>query len=183
MDDLRFPLQAAVTEVPWTIRERDDLQEEGMAFELTSSAFETEENIPDRHTCEGADVSPPLSWANAPEGTQSYALICEDPDAPGGTFTHWLVYDIPAARSALPEGVEADPTLSWGAVQGRNDFGNVGYGGPCPPMGSTHRYYFRFYALDQELGLPPGASRHQVLTEVEEHAIGRAGLMGRYGRP
>lgn len=154
-----------------------------MAFELTSSGFKSGESIPDRYTCEGADISPPLSWHNAPEGTESFALIFEDPDAPGGTFTHWLLYGIPSKRDSLSESVADDPTLSWGGAQGRNDFGNVGYGGPCPPMGSTHRYYFRLYALDEELDLPPGASRHQLLTVVEEHAIGRAGLMGRYGRP
>lgn len=154
-----------------------------MSFELTSTAFGAEETIPDRHTCEGADVSPPLSWGDAPEGTRSLALICEDPDAPGGTFTHWLLYGIPATRDELPEGVETEPSLSWGAAQGRNDFGNVGYGGPCPPMGSTHRYFFRLYALDEQLDLPPGASRHQLLSEIEEHALARTGLMGRYSRP
>lgn len=154
-----------------------------MAFELTSAAFSSEEAIPDRYTCEGADVSPPLTWSDAPEGTHEFALICEDPDAPGGTFTHWLLYNIPPTRTELSENVPTDPTLSWGAAQGRNDFGNVGYGGPCPPMGSTHRYYFRLYALDQQLDLPPGASRNQLLQEVEEHAIARTGLMGRCSRP
>jgi hypothetical protein len=138
-----------------------------MAFELTSAAFSSEEAIPDRYTCEGADVSPPLTWS----------------DAPGGTFTHWLLYNTPPTRTELSENVPTDPTLSWGAAQGRNDFGNVGYGGPCPPMGSTHRYYFRLYALDQQLDLPPGASRNQLLQEVEEHAIARTGLMGRCSRP
>ena len=154
-----------------------------MAFELTSSAFSSEEEIPDRYTCEGVDVSPPLSWRDAPEGVQEFALICEDPDAPGGTFAHWLLYNIPATRAELSENVPADPTLPWGGTQGRNDFGNVGYGGPCPPMGSTHRFYFRLYALDEKLNLPPGASRNQLLQEVEDHAIARTGLMGRYGRP
>jgi hypothetical protein len=154
-----------------------------MPFEITTTAFESEEMIPDRYTCEGADVSPPLSWSNAPEGTRSFALICEDPDAPGGTFTHWLLYNIPADRDELPEGVDAEPTLAWGGTQGRNDFGNVGYGGPCPPMGSTHRYYFRLYALDEQLDLPPGLSRAQLLGEVEDRALARTGTMGRYGRP
>jgi hypothetical protein len=154
-----------------------------MAFQLTSTAFESEETIPDRYTCEGADVSPPLSWSDPPEGTKSFALVFEDPDAPGGTFTHWLLYGIPGSRDGLPEGVETDPTLSWGGKQGRNDFGNVGYGGPCPPMGSEHRYFFRLYALDRELDLPQGASRDQLLDRAEEHAIARTGLMGRYGRP
>lgn len=154
-----------------------------MSLEIRSSAFETGEEMPDRYTCEGPDVSPPLSWSNPPRGTASFVLICEDPDAPGGTFTHWLLYGIPRTKTALPEGVEDDATLAWGAAQGRNDFGNIGYGGPCPPMGTTHRYHFRLYALDEELELPPGANRHQVLEVAEEHALERAGLMGRYGRP
>lgn len=154
-----------------------------MAFELTSSAFGSKESIPDRYTCEGPDVSPPLAWSGVPEGAKGFALVFEDPDAPGGTFTHWLLYNIPADRHELPEGVENDPSLPWGAAQGRNDFGNVGYGGPCPPMGSTHRFFFRLYALDEALNLPPGASRHQLLSEVEDHALARAGLMGEYGRP
>jgi hypothetical protein len=158
------------------------MMEEVMAFELTSSAFSAEGTIPDRYTCEGANVSPTLRWSHAPEGTQGFALVCEDPDAPGGTFTHWLIYDIPPAREELPEDVPAEPTLSWGAAQGRNDFGNVGYGGPCPPAGETHRYFFRLYALDQALDLPPGASRSQLLSAIEEHALARTGLMGRYGR-
>jgi len=154
-----------------------------MAFELTSSTFSSEGTIPDRYTCEGADVSPPLTWSDAPEGTRGFALICEDPDAPGGTFTHWLLYNIPPGRVELSEGVPTGPTLPWGGAQGRNDFGNVGYGGPCPPMGSTHRFYFRLYALDEQLDLPPGTSRNQLLREVDERAIARTGLMGRYSRP
>ncbi len=153
-----------------------------MAFELRSSAFSAEETIPDRYTCEGADVSPPLKWANAPEGTQEYALICEDPDAPGGTFTHWLLYGIPPEIEELPEDVPQDGTLSWGAVQGRNDFGNTGYGGPCPPIGETHRYFFRIYALGERLDMPPGATRAQLLREAEDRAIARAGLMGTFAQ-
>lgn len=154
-----------------------------MAFELTSSAFSSEQTIPDRYTCEGTDVSPPLAWRNAPEGTHQFALICGDPDAPGGTFTHWLLYNIPPEKDALPEGMPSDATLPWGGAQGRNDFGNVGYGGPCPSMGETHRYLFRLYALNERIDLPPGASRSQLLREIEDRAIARTGLMGRYGRP
>ena len=153
-----------------------------MTFELRSSAFESGETMPDQYTCEGANVSPPLSWRHAPEETQEFALVCEDPDAPGGAFTHWLIYNIPGSRNALPEGATKDPTLSWGASQGRNDFGNIGYEGPCPPFGSTHHYNFRLYALDVELDLPPGANHDQVLGEIESHAIERTALIGRYGR-
>lgn len=153
-----------------------------MAFKLTSSAFSAEETIPDRYTCEGAGVSPPLEWANAPEGTEEFALVCEDPDAPGGTFTHWLLYGIPAEIEELPEDVPPDGTLSWGAVQGRNDFGNIGYGGPCPPIGETHRYFFRMYALSEKLDMPPGATRAQLLSEAEDRAIARAGLMGTFAQ-
>lgn len=151
-------------------------------FELTSSAFEADGIIPDTYTCEGADVSPPLSWRHAPEERESFALICEDPDAPSGTFTHWLIYNIPPTRDNLPEDVDDAPTLSWGASQGRNDFGDTGYRGPCPPLGETHQYYFRIYALDVELDLPPGAARDQVLEEIEAHAIDSTALIGRYGR-
>jgi len=153
-----------------------------MAFELTSTAFESEETIPDRYTCEGADVSPALEWSDAPEGTQGFALICEDPDAPGGTFTHWLLYNIPADREGLTEGVDTDATLSWGAVQGRNDFGDVGYGPPCPPAGSEHRYYFRLYALNGQLDLPPGATRAQVLDAIEGIILEQTELVGVVGR-
>lgn len=154
-----------------------------MALELSSTAFSQGETIPDRYTCEGADVSPPLEWRNIPEGTLGFALICEDPDAPGGTFTHWVLYNIPSDTTELGEDVPAESALAWGGTQGRNDFGNTGYGGPCPPMGSTHRFSFRLYALDEQLNLPPGASRNQLLQEIEDRAIARTGLMGRYGRP
>jgi Raf kinase inhibitor-like YbhB/YbcL family protein len=155
---------------------------EVMALELTSSAFTSEEMIPDKYTCEGADISPPLSWRHGPEGTRSLALICEDPDAPGGTFIHWVLYGIPADMGELPEDVPDDPQLPWGGAQGRNDFGNVGYGGPCPPSGETHRYYFRLYALDEALDMPPGATRHQLVRRIQEHVLDQAGLMGRFSR-
>ncbi len=154
-----------------------------MSFELTSPAFSSEGTMPDRYTCEGADVSPPLEWANAPEGTQEFALICEDPDASGGTFVHWLLYGVPAGLTELLEDVSSESELPWGAVQGRNDFGNVGYGGPCPPMGETHRYFFRLHALEEKLDLPPGLSRNQLLREIADRTAGRTGLMVRYGRP
>lgn len=153
-----------------------------MALQLTSSVFDSGEMIPDRFTCEGADISPPLSWSNGPDEVQEFALICEDPDAPAGTFTHWVIYNIPARKTTLAENIPAETNLPWGGRQGRNHFGNIGYGGPCPPQGAPHRYYFRLYALDEELDLPPGLSRNQLLEEMEEYIIEKTALIGRYGR-
>jgi hypothetical protein len=153
-----------------------------MALTLTSPTFESGDPIPAQYTCEGENVSPPLSWRYGPEGTESLALVCEDPDAPGGTFIHWVLYDIPADMDGLPEDVPPDTRLSWGGAQGRNDFGNVGYGGPCPPTGETHRYYFRLYALDESLDLPPGATRHQLVSRIQDHVLEQAELIGRFSR-
>ncbi|AKJ63430.1 YbhB/YbcL family Raf kinase inhibitor-like protein [Kiritimatiella glycovorans] len=150
-------------------------------MQLSSSAFESGEMIPSQYTCDGADVSIPLSWTNAPEGVRSFALIVDDPDAPVGTWVHWVMYNIPADVRALPENIPADPQTENGAVQGLNDFRRIGYGGPCPPDG-THRYFFRLFALDTELGLEPGASRDELLEAIEGHVIAKAELMGRYKR-
>mgnify|MGYP006302997365 CR=1 FL=1 len=153
-----------------------------MPFKLTSTAFDAGESIPLKHTCEGQDVSPPLAWEGAPSEAEELVLICDDPDAPNGTWSHWVLYHIPAGQSSLPEGVPAMAELPWGGVQGRNNFGNIGYGGPCPPRGSTHRYYFRLYALDQALDMPSGATRQQVLDRMEGHILGKTELMGRFTR-
>lgn len=128
-----------------------------MAFELESEAFRNGGTIPERYTGTGENISPPLRWHGAPPGTQSFVLIMDDPDAPRGTFTHWLLWDLPAGINALPADVHRGGRLG---VAGRNDFGKLGYGGPLPPIGhGPHRYYFRLYALDvPELGLPEGAS-------------------------
>src|SRR3989304_2756237 len=119
-----------------------------MSIQLTSSAFTDGSPIPARHTCDGPDVSPMLKWSGAPAGTKSFALICDDPDAPAGTWVHWVIYGIPPDTTDLPEGVPPDETLPDGSRQGKNDFGRIGYGGPCPPPGKPHRYYFKIYALD-----------------------------------
>lgn len=153
-----------------------------MPFPLTSSAFEAEGTIPDKYTCEGDDVSPPLSWRGAPDDAEALALVCEDPDAPSGTYTHWLLYNIPTTRYDLPGGIPPQATVEWGGAQGRNDFGDAGYGGPCPPRGETHRYHFRLYALDEALDLSPGLTRDQFFSAIEGHILDRADLMGRYGR-
>lgn len=149
---------------------------------LSSPAFGAREEIPEKYTCDGLDVSPPLSWSGYPAETKSFVIIMEDPDAPGGAFTHWIIYNIPVEVVELPEGVPAEDRLESGALQGINDFGRVGYGGPCPPPGETHRYFFRIYALDTVLELPPGATREEVLAALEGHIVGEGGLTGLYGR-
>ena len=150
-----------------------------MTIQLKSSAFAEGGLIPSRYTCDGGDLSPPLSWSGIPEGTQRLALICDDPDAPRGTWVHWVAYDIPATLRELPEGVAPTPALAGGGSQGKSSFGRSGYGGPCPPSG-THRYFFRLYALDAPLGLPPGATKEELLRAMSGHLLGEGVLMGRY---
>jgi Raf kinase inhibitor-like YbhB/YbcL family protein len=151
-----------------------------MAFKLTVAGFREGETIPKEHTCEGKDISPALAWEGAPAGTQSYALIMDDPDAPVGTWNHWLVWNIPATTSSLPEGVRPGFT----GVDGTNDFGKRGYGGPCPPRGhGAHRYYFRLYALDvADLKLRAGAKRAELDRALKGHILAEAQYMGRYER-
>ncbi len=153
-----------------------------MALKVESPAFSPGGDIPRQHTCDGPDLSPPLRWSEPPAGTQSLALICDDPDAPAGTWVHWVLYRIPASARGLPEGVPKRETLADGSRQGRNDFGKVGYGGPCPPRGPKHRYFFKLYALDTVLDLPPGATKAELLKAMEGHILAQGELMGRYGR-
>ena len=153
-----------------------------MSFEITSTAFPDGEVIPKKFTCDGADVSPPLSWTQAPIGAQSFALIMDDPDAPVGTWVHWVIYNLPADTRELPEGVEKQEQLASGAIQGRNDFRRIGYGGPCPPAGKPHRYYFKLYALDTKITLKSGATKPEVERAINLHILGKTELMGRYGR-
>jgi len=150
-------------------------------MELSSLAFNDGDMIPDKYTCDGADVSPPLEWGLVPEGTKSIALICDDPDAPVGTWVHWVYYDIPADTKGLPENIAPQENPDNGGKQGTNDFRRIGYGGPCPP-GGTHRYYFKIYALDTILNLPAGADKKQLLKAMEGHIIGQAQIMGKYKR-
>jgi Raf kinase inhibitor-like YbhB/YbcL family protein len=154
-----------------------------MAFTLRSAAFAEGGSVPKSYTCDGADQSPPLSWTDVPAGTKSLALIVEDPDAPSGTFVHWVLFNLPADTSELSAGTSHQTILANGARQGRNDFRRVGYGGPCPPRGSTHRYIFRLLALDAPLDLTPGATASEVRSAATGHIIGQAELMGTYGRP
>ena len=155
---------------------------EAKGFTLASSAFAAGETIPKANTCDGEDVSPPLAWSGAPAGVQSFALLCDDPDAPRGTWVHWVLYDLDPGRSELPAALPRAATVAGGAVQGKNDFGKLGYGGPCPPRGPAHRYFFRLLALDRKLGLPAGATMREVLAAAEGHILARTELMGRYGR-
>jgi Raf kinase inhibitor-like YbhB/YbcL family protein len=151
-------------------------------LEITSPAFLEGEMIPTRHACDGRNVSPPLEWRNAPAGTRSFALVCEDPDAPGGTWVHWVVYDLPPNATRLTEGVPNTVTLRAGGKQGVNDFTSAGYGGPCPPRGKPHRYIFSLYALDVLLELEPGASKEDLMHAVTGHILARAQLLGTYRR-
>lgn len=152
------------------------------AIVLGSSAFETGATIPRKYTCDGENVSPPLHWNRIPFATKSLALIAEDPDAPGGIWSHWVVYDLPPNATTLGENTPKTDSLANGAKQGVNDFQQVGYGGPCPPPGQAHRYFFRLYALDRILELKPKANRQQLLTAIQGHNVGEAELIGLYQR-
>ena len=140
---------------------------------LTSPAFQEGQYIPEKYTCDGEDINPQLEFGNIPKDAQSLALIIEDPDAPNGTWTHWLIWNIPPLHTIMEN--EAP------GIQGRNDFGHNNYGGPCPPSG-THRYYFRLYALSQKLNLPEGASKEELLKAIDPVRLAKAELMGKYSR-
>lgn len=152
-----------------------------MALKLTSSAYQNEEKIPSRYTCDGDNISPPLQWSNVPQGIKSFALIFEDPDAPAKTWVHWLLYNIPADQRKLEEHIPSTDILANGAVHGINDFKKKDYRGPCPP-GDTHRYFMKLYALDNELDLGPGATKTELLGAIEGHIMEEAELMGEYTR-
>ena len=154
-----------------------------VSIELTSSAFSEGVTIPAKYTCDGEDVSPDLKWGAVPEETKSIALIADDPDAPGGTWVHWVIYGLSAVTAELPERVPKEETLSTGARQGTNDFKRTGYGGPCPPPGhGAHRYFFKLYALDVEIGLGAKATKADLLSEMDGHILAQGQLMGRYER-
>jgi Raf kinase inhibitor-like YbhB/YbcL family protein len=147
---------------------------------LSSVAFADGQAIPDKYTCHGQDISPPLQWSGAPSQTKSIALTCEDPDAPSGTFTHWIIFDVPAAAAGLSENVSKTATLPNGSRQGKNSFGNTGYNGPCPPGGKTHHYVFKVYALDAAVTLDSGAGKEDLLNAVNGHVLAQAELTGTY---
>ncbi len=149
---------------------------------LRSGAFADGAAIPARFTCQGEDISPPLEWSDVPPGTRSFALVCDDPDAPGGTWHHWAAYDIPAAMANLPLDASAD-AASLGFKQAINDFGKPGYGGPCPPPGPPHHYHFRLLALSLgKLPVPAGAPCRSVENEARRHLVAEAALVGIYRR-
>jgi hypothetical protein len=150
-------------------------------MQLLSDAFESAGTIPRRHTCDGENLSPPLRWRDVPRTARSLALVVEDPDAPTGHFTHWLVYNLPVDFPGLPEGVSSAQSIPAGGVQGTNSFGQIGYGGPCPPRG-THRYNFRLFALDGPVDLPPGATRDELLDAIDPHILDSTELLGHFSR-
>lgn len=152
-----------------------------MPFELTSPAFGPGEPIPRQYTCDGKDISPPLEWSDPPQGTRSFMLISDDPDAPVGTWVHWVLYDLPAETRALPEAISPDAELPDGGRHGKNSWRRLGYGGPCPPSG-THRYFFKLYALDAVLDLAAGVNKEQLVRAMEGHILAQAEVMGTYAR-
>jgi hypothetical protein len=163
----------AATPVPLTP------MEETMTFQLTSTAFAQGNPIPPVYTCTSRNVSPPLAWGDPPAGTRSLALIMDDPDAPAGDWVHWVIYNIPTSSRALPENISSDAQLADGSLHGKNSWGKLGYGGPCPPFG-THRYFFRLYALDATLNLKAGANKAELLRAIEGHLLELTELMGTY---
>jgi Raf kinase inhibitor-like YbhB/YbcL family protein len=151
-------------------------------MQISSTAFEEGAAVPMQYTKDGRNGSPPLRWSGEPAATKSFALICDDPDAPKGTWVHWVVWDLPADRHELPEGVPASPTLPDGGRQGKNDFGKIGYGGPAPPAGKPHRYFFKVFALDATPDVPDGATKAQLEQAMKGHVLASGQLMGKYGR-
>ena len=147
---------------------------------LSSPAFADGQPVPDKYTCHGDDISPPLQWSGAPAQTKSIAVTCEDPDAPMGTFTHWVIFDIPATATGLPENVAKSGALPDGSKQGKNSFGNIGYNGPCPPSGRAHHYIFKVYALDSTVSLDSGASKADLLDAIRGHILAQGKWTGTY---
>jgi Raf kinase inhibitor-like YbhB/YbcL family protein len=176
--------QVEATAVPAIESEPTRVPEEGesvMGFILSSIVFAEGDPIPQKYSCDGEDVSPPMQWTDPPEGTTSFALIVDDPDAPVGTWVHWVLYNLPAETRSLLEAFPSDPDLPDGTKNGENSWGRLGYGGPCPP-GGTHRYFFKLYALDLELDMAAGATIEQLRQAMEGHVLAESELMGTYSR-
>ena len=153
-----------------------------MTFQLKSPDFATGAEIPKQFTCSGSDISPALEWTDPPAGTKSFALIADDPDAPSGTWVHWVLYNVPESVRALAENFPKSEQANDGSLQGRNDFGKIGYGGPCPPPGKPHRYFFKLYALDSKLSLKAGATKRDVEVDMKDHILSKSEYMGRFAR-
>jgi len=160
----------------------NDSEDKTMSLSISSSAFNEGDRIPDKYTCEGEDISPQLIWSDTPEGTKSFTLICDDPDAPMGTWDHWLIYNIPADSEGLSEAVPTNELLTDGSKQGLNSWEQTSYGGPCPPPGDPHRYFFKLYALDTMLTLTGDADKSTLENEMQEHILAEAQLMGTFSR-
>ena len=169
------PAEGAPSQIPATG------QEDSMKFEITSSAFANGESIPADYTCDGSGISPDLTWTEPPAGTQSFALIMDDPDAPGRTWVHWVLYDIPASSRGLSAGQPTDADLGDGSVQGKTSAGSTGYHGACPPSG-THHYVFKLYAVDTKLSLSSNTDKAALLAAMEGHMLASAELIGTYDR-
>lgn len=153
-----------------------------MSLSISSAAFTEGSRIPEQYTCEGKDISPPLSWNDAPEGTESFALICDDPDAPMGTWDHWVIFNIPADSEGLSEAVPTEESLANGSKHGLNSWKNTNYGGPCPPPGNPHRYFFKLYALDTMLPLTSEVNKSSLEKTMQDHILEEAQLMGTFSR-
>lgn len=152
------------------------------SLNVTSAAYVDGTAIPVKYTCQGEDVSPPYEWSGAPAGTKAWAIIFDDPDAPMRTWVHWILYNLPPETTRLPEGASTGPGLPTGSVQGKNSWGREAYGGPCPPAGKAHRYYFKVYALDAELSLGPGAEKSTLVRAMKGHVLAAGSLHGTYKR-
>lgn len=152
-----------------------------MSISLRSTSFENGGMIPSKHAYDRENISPAIYWGNLPSGTKSIALICEDPDAPVGNWVHWVIFNIPPSKSGLEENVPKKERLDDGSIQGRNDYGKIGYDGPCPPSG-THRYFFKVFALDTTLSLAPGCSKSQLVREMKNHILDEGEIFGLYRR-
>lgn len=165
-----------------TTETETETQTNQLTMQLTSSAFKDGEAIPAQFTCQGRNISPPLIWSGVPGAAKSLALIVDDPDAPSGVWVHWVLYDLPSSTNELSEDVPKSQHIPGGATQGLNDFKHLGYGGPCPPPGKPHRYFFKLYALDKILELKPGASKQDVERAMQGHVLAEGQLMGTYQR-
>ncbi len=153
-----------------------------MSVELTSTAFQAGTTIPKHYTGDGADQSPPLQWSEPPAGTRTIALICDDPDAPRGTWDHWMLFNLPSDIRKLEPGIPTTATLPNGAKQGKNSSGTLGYEGPAPPKGKPHRYFFKVYALSTAVDLPSGSTKAELETAMKGNILAEGQLMGTYGR-